>query len=79
MIIKHYGRHGFPSDPIVDYNTRLIYATLNIMSIKSTLGLEALRNSSVLLAVQAMVVLWRFVARLLPDTQIITLIQKEPL
>ena len=30
-MIKHYGRYGFPSDPIVDYSIRLIYIALNIM------------------------------------------------
>ena len=30
IMIKHYGRYTFPSDPIVDYSIRLIYITLNI-------------------------------------------------
>ena len=29
-MIKHYGRYGFPSDPIVNYSIRLIYIALNI-------------------------------------------------
>ena len=29
--MKHYGRYGFPSDPIVDYSIRLIDIALNIM------------------------------------------------
>ena len=40
---------------------------------QSTQGLDALRNSSMLPAVQAVLVLWRVVARLLPDTQTIQL------
>ena len=40
-------------------------------------GLEALWNRSVLLAVQVVDVMWRFVARLLPGTQTIPLIQIE--
>ena len=30
IMIKHYGRDRFPSDPIVDYSIRLIFIALNI-------------------------------------------------
>ena len=33
MIIKHYGRYGFPSDPTVDYSIRLIYVALDLCEI----------------------------------------------
>ena len=33
IMIKHYGRYGFPSDPIGDYSIRLIYVALELCEI----------------------------------------------